>query len=145
MSPKWVLLVLEDGMVPEESLCHTIGLARRLGCSVSVLMLMEENVYGTPAGYEQGCKDLKQALDRIRSEGLDVRYSLEHGEKASGLLKHIALIPSLSALVWGGKEDIASTRKKRKGDHWFERVRPAVPCPIVSPRVRKTWPQGLGR
>jgi len=135
MPAKWILLVLEDGLFPDESICYAIKLANRMDCSISILMLLDN----TSDEVERNTviqNMMKHTIDMILSEGVHAKGNFAHGDKASAFLKHLALNPSLSAIVWGGNEDIGKVPMKKKGDYWFAKVKSYVQCPVVRPKIK---------
>ena len=136
MTAQWILLVLEDGQLPDECICYSIKLARRLECSISVLML------GKHSGEEEDSDmsvSLASVLDIIRSEGIDAEGDVVCGDKASAFLKHLARTPTLSAIVWGCREPIGKEGLKHKGDNWFGKVKSSVQCPVVRPEIKNKY------
>ncbi|MBU0993159.1 MAG: hypothetical protein KJ737_11755 [Proteobacteria bacterium] len=135
MSARWILLVLEDGLFPDESICYAIKFARRMACAISVLMLAGNTSDGDE--YHSDMQDtMKHTVDNIIAEGIPAEGNFAYGDKASAFLKHLALNPSLTAIVWGGNEEIGKVTVKKKGDYWFTKVKSSIQCPVVRPEVK---------
>ena len=133
MTTQWILLVLEDGQLPDECICYSIKLAKRMECSISVLMLSNHSTRQN----DSEIKDvLMPVLDTIRSEGINTNGDVVTGDKASSFLKHLARMPSISAIVWGGRQSIGREGMKQKGDNWFSKVKSSIQCPVVKPEVK---------
>ncbi len=135
ISVQWIFLILEDGLFPHESICHAIKLAKRINCSISVLMLADY----TDEGFEGKTDEqdmMQHTLDMITAEGIHAQGAFGYGDKASEFLKHLALKPSLSAIVWGGNEGIGKGQIKKKGDYWFTKIKSTIPCPVVRPTIK---------
>jgi len=135
MTAKWMLLVLEDGLFPDEIIYYAIKLAKRMDCSISILML-SVNTSDEIKRDASIQTIMKNTIDMILGEGIHAEGNFAHGDKASAFLKHLALNPPLSAIVWGGNEDIGKGPIKKKGDYWFAKVKSSVQCPVVRPEIK---------
>ncbi len=136
MPGQWILLVLEDNLFPEESLCCAVKLAKRMNAWVSILMLP-----GTkPTDRQPHERDLdimmREAVDRVITEGIHAEGAFKYGDKASAFLKHLAMMPSLRAIVWGGKYEIGVRFMRKRENHWFAKVKSAIQCPVVRPVLK---------
>jgi hypothetical protein len=143
MSKKWILLVLEDGTFHEESVFYAINLAKRIDCSISVLMLLK-NAERAPEELDSKRRIVKEILKVIRAEKVNAQAKIRYGNKASEFLKHLAGNPSFAAAVWDGKKDFVSGCNIKKGEHWFAKIKANIRCPIVRPTVKdkaKTKPK----
>jgi hypothetical protein len=143
MSKKWILLVLEDGTFHEESVFYAINLAKRIDCSISVLMLVK-NADRESEGLDIERRIVKKILNTIKAEKINTQAKIRYGDKASEFLKHLAGNPSFAAAVWGGKKDFVSGCNIKKGEHWFAKIKANIRCPIVRPTVKgkaKTKPK----
>ncbi len=132
MSAKWILLVMEDSAFRMESICYAMNLAKRIDCSISVLMLASN----TDHENERLISDqeiVKKVIDMIEAEGINTEGTFRYGDKASGLLKHLASFSSFSAIIWAGKEKITSGHNMKKPDHWLAKIETTIRCPVVSP------------
>jgi hypothetical protein len=135
MSLKWILLVLEDGVFRDESVCYAIKLAERINCSISVLMLVDNSDYEADKLNNSG-KIIQIVLGIIRAKGINTMGKIRYGDKASEFIKHLALNSQLEAIIWGGKEESITGSKKKKSEHWFAKVKSNVPYPVVRPEIR---------
>lgn len=135
MSAQWILLVLEDGLFPDESICCAIKLAKRMNCAVSILMLPGNSI-------DENAKEaddhplMKHAIDSIIAEGVHAEGDLKYGDKASAFLKYLALTPSVRAIVWGGNQEIEGKSIKKKDAYWFAKVKSSIQCPVVRPMLK---------
>lgn len=127
-----LLLVLEDQAMSAATTRYAVKLAKRMNCSLSVLILS--------AFKDETADDSKKQLRLIRdveatleAESAKGAVALRQGDKASQLLKHIALTRALKAIVWRGDEDIMAGRRPKMSEHWFAKVRSHVGCPIIIP------------
>lgn len=135
ISDKWILLVLEDGAFHAESVYYAINLAKRIDCSISVLMLAANAECDSEGlNSEQGI--VKKILKAIRAEKVNVQAKIRYGDKASEFLKHLAGSPSFAATVWGGKEEFVAGRNKIKKKHWFSKIKANIRCPVVRPTIK---------
>jgi hypothetical protein len=132
MSVKWILLVMEDKTFRLESVYYTVNLAKRIDCSVSVLMLTEHSD-DKNAQIANKQPMIEGVIDMIKAEGVNTQGMSRHGDKASGLLKHLAAYSSFEAIIWGGKVEITSKHPIKKPDHWLAKIRTTIQCPVVSP------------
>ncbi|MBL0731758.1 MAG: hypothetical protein JJW03_02755 [Desulfosarcina sp.] len=138
MSDKWILLLLEDGVFHEESLYYAINLAKRIDCSISVLMLVANKARGSGSlNNEQ--KIAKKIINVIKAEKINTQSKIKYGDKASEFLKHIAGSPSFAATVWGGKKEFAGGRNKTKKKHWFSKIKTNILCPVVRPGIKEKY------
>lgn len=135
MSGHWILLVLEDNLFPEESLCCAVKLAKRMNAWVSILMLPGKVVDAPPYDGEFDIM-MKEAVERIVMEGVHAEGEFKYGDKASAFLKHLAIKPSLRAIVWGGSYGIEAKSMKKRENHWFLKVKSAIQCPVVRPVLK---------
>lgn len=125
---------MEDETFRADSICYAVNLAKRIDCSISVLMLLpnanddSENVKSKP---KRNC--IETVLDMIREEEINTQGTSRYGDKASGLLKHLTTYPSFEAIIWGGKEEIASKHNIKRSDHWLTKIRSSIRCPVISP------------
>ena len=138
MSDKWILLLLEDGVFYEESLYYAINLAKRIDCSISVLMLVANNARGSE-GLKNEQKIVKKIINAIKAEKINTQSKIRYGDKASEFLKHLAGSPSFAATVWGGEEEFAAVRNKTKKKHWFSKIKANIRCPVVRPTIKKRY------
>jgi len=123
---------MEDDAFRSESISYAVNLAKRMDCSISVLMLAENSE--SKNGHREGKEEtIELILTLIKAEGVAVQGISRHGDKASGLLKHLASYPSFEAIIWGGIEKISSKHQKKNSDHWLAKIQSTIRCPIVSP------------
>ncbi len=132
MSVKWILLVMEDEAFRAESVLYTVNLAKRINCSVSVLMLTENSDDRDDSSTDKQ-DNVEKTLDMIKAEGVYVQGMTRHGDKASALLKHLATYPSFEAMIWGGKQELTSKHGLKRPDHWLAKIRTMIQCSVVSP------------
>ena len=136
-SVRWVLLVIEDETFKTESISYAINLAKRIDCSISVLMLTENpDSERYPLANES--EIIKKILHMIKAEGVPVQGTSKHGDKASGLLKHLASYSSFEAIIWGGKEAIVSKHIPKKPAHWLGKIKATIRCPVISPTKKNS-------
>ncbi|WDN87625.1 hypothetical protein BuS5_00593 [Desulfosarcina sp. BuS5] len=135
ISDKWILLVLEDGAFHSESVYYAINLAKRIDCSISVLMLAA-NAECDPEGLNREQGIVKKILNAIRAEKVNVQAKIRYGDKASEFLKHLADNPSFAVTVWGGGEEFAAERNIKKGKNWFAKIKVNIRCPVVRPTAK---------
>ncbi len=126
---------MEDGAFHVESVYYAINLAKRIDCSISVLMLVS-NAECDPEGLNSEQGILKKILKSIRAEKVNVQAKIRYGDKASEFLKHIAGSPSFAVTVWGGKEEFVGGRNKTKKKHWFSKIKANIRCPVVRPTIK---------
>jgi len=135
MAIRWILLVLEDGIFREESVCYAIKLARRIDCSVSALMLVA-NIGRDPSNEGNEKLVLAKIISMIKAENINTRGLIRYGDKASEFLKHLADNPSFLTIVWGGEEKTFSGRNMKKTDAWFSKIKTNIRCPVIRPTVK---------
>ncbi len=135
MPTRWILLVLEDGRFPDESIGYTVKLAKRMNSAISILMLYSYEQADNLEKHD-GTNMLKHVMDTITTEGIHVEGHIATGNKASSFLKHLAINPSLSAIVWGGNRGIGTRQAKKIEDTWFSKVKSSIQCPVVMPSIK---------
>ena len=136
-SKNWILLLLEDGVFHKESVYYAINLAKRIGCSISVLMLMA-NAAHESEGLNNEQKIVKKIINAIKAEKINIQAKIKYGDKASEFLKHLASKPSFAATVWGGREEFVAGHNFKKKDHWFLKIKANIQCPVVRPTAKGT-------
>jgi hypothetical protein len=132
-APKSILLLFEDGDVREESLRYSIELARRMGCNLRILMLLEAR--GEEL-IEVWKKRFIETLERCRPEDLEYEGEIRSGIKSSELLKFFAQTSPVSTVVWGSDEGVLTREGERK-KHWFSLLRSKFQYPIVTSKARR--------
>jgi hypothetical protein len=135
MATQWILLIMEDGLFHEESVCYAIKLAHRIHCSISVLML-QSNAENEPWDINNAQQVLKKIMNLVKTENITTQGQIRYGDKASEFLKHLADNPSFLTIVWGGEEKTLSGRNKRKTDYWFAKIKTNIRCPVIRPTVK---------
>lgn len=129
-----ILLVLENGTADVAMVRYAMELARRMDCVVSMLMLIPyETGHPGNTGHHQA---FNHAVTQLKSKNLSGLHDIRYGDKASEFIKYIAVAPTLAAIIWGSDGDIVTGRRRKKSEHWFEKVRPHIHVPIVTPRTR---------
>jgi hypothetical protein len=78
-----------------------------------------------------------QILDRHGSVGLDGPVEIRSGDKASELLKHLALSAEVCTVVWGSNESALKDQAAGKAKHWLSKVKSEFQCPVVTSRARR--------
>jgi hypothetical protein len=131
---KSILLLFEDGDIREESLLYSIELARRLDCALRVLVLMESAGDETEEAWK---KRFNEIFERCRPADLQVQGEIRCGDKASELLKFLALTSMVGTVVWGSDESVLTGQGERKSKHWLSKVRTEFQCPIVTSKARR--------
>ncbi|GAB6096548.1 hypothetical protein JCM14469_28010 [Desulfatiferula olefinivorans] len=126
-----ILLVLENGVIDAAVVDYAVKLARRMDGALSLVMLVPRDM---ASGLWETA--LAEAGERVRRDGQGGCHEIRRGAQASELLKYIAVAPAIAAIIWGGDGDILTGRRRRKSEHWFEKVRPLITCPLVTPRTR---------
>ncbi len=135
-SERQILIVLEDGIFNTDTFLYSVRLAKRMGCCLSVLMLIP---------YDNGLIDNMAIIKRMNSvicefiqeKGINVVSVIQQGDKASQFFKHLAVQSSLATIVWGSDSDIVSGKRRKHSEHWFAKVRAQIKCPVVTPKTRK--------
>jgi len=128
-----IMLVSEDGAIRPESVAYSVELARRLGASVSILMLI---AVSDAAGGE-GERTLREAAETIAAQGIRLGSSeIRRGDKASEFLKHLAVSASPSTIVWGSDREVLTDRRFKRSGHWLAKVAGQIHCPIVAPSLK---------
>jgi len=128
--------MMEDGAFRAESVCYAVNLAKRINCSISVLMVAT-NTDHEDESLIHDQKVVKKVLDMINVEGVNTQSTVRYGDKASELLKHLAASPSFEAIIWGGEKKIVSGHNLKKPDHWLAKIEKTIQCPVVSPTKKR--------
>jgi len=136
MSMKWILLIVEDETFRTESVNYAVNLAKRINCSISVLMLTtNKDQAGNPFISEP--EIVKKVLNIIKAKGVNTQGISRSGDKASELLKHLTTYPSFEAVIWGGKEKISLEHSRKKTDHWLAKIKTTIQCPVINPTKKR--------
>jgi hypothetical protein len=131
---KNILLLFEDGDVREESLHYAVELVRRMRCALQILVLV-----GVGREHEIRAMNLRldEVLGRCVPPGIDCRKEIRCGDKASELLKYLAVNAAVGTMVWGSDESALMEKGERKSRHWLSKVKTKLQCPVVTSRVRR--------
>ena len=130
---KKILVLLEDGIIQEESVLYSIELARRLELPIALLMLVSDESNISDA--EQIL--VKELMEPIAQARVEVSQEVRAGDKATELLKYLARNSSLTTIVWGSGRRMVGKLGVGKTHHWLNRMKGLIPCSIVSPISKK--------
>ena len=137
-----ILLLFEDEEVRREELLYSVELARRMACELRILMLVERKENGEEAAARVR---FEESVARLTPPAVEIESELRSGDKASELLKFLALAPPVGTLVWGGNEKALTGRGDRKAEHWMAKLRSDLSCPIVTSMSRRAGADSGGR
>lgn len=129
---KEILVLFEDCNIREESVLYSIELARRLKMPILLLMLVAEASHAA-------CSEevlVKELLEPIRRAQIKVSKDIRCGDKATELLKYLAVHSALAVIVWGSDERMVGKLGAGKPHHWLNKLTGLLPCSIVSPIPR---------
>ena len=129
---KKILFLCEDCNIREESVLYSIELARRLETSILLLMLVAE-------ASRASCSEdvlVKELIKPIQKARVKVSKDIRYGDKATELLKYLAVHSSLAVIVWGSDEGMVGKLGAGKPHHWLNKLTGMLPCSIVSPIPR---------
>jgi K+-sensing histidine kinase KdpD len=131
---QFVLVVLDAGAVQEDAMRYALELAQRLQCRPSALVLAGPSLQAA----EQVVDCARRVADRLVAErGAPLEIVARPGDRASELLKRLAELGSVRALVWAGEPSALTARRRATGGaHWLARVGAHVGCPVVTAAAR---------
>jgi hypothetical protein len=153
--PRKILILLDSPRLRNEVTTYSIELARRMGATLHLLMLLRWEASprnGTSSGEKavEGEEALKQAeivvndcINEIRAYGVEAQGNVRQGDRSSELLKYLAGHQPFQAVVWGGNEAFLRRKRTPVRTHWLERVREQLDCTLVVPSLKKEKP-GFG-
>ncbi|MCP4196302.1 MAG: universal stress protein [Proteobacteria bacterium] len=127
------LVIFEDGSIREDALHYAVELTRRMDGSLSVLILNDSQ---SEYSEERHKWEFDTVVQKLSWEGIQGPADIRYGDKASELLKFIALAPSFHTLIWGGEDQVLKAQRSKKKGHWFAKVAKDVGCPIVTPVIK---------
>ncbi len=127
------LVIFEDGSIREDALHYAVELTRRMDGSLSVLILNDSQ---SEYSEERHKWEFDTVVQKLSWEGIQGPADIRYGDKASELLKFIALAPSFHTLIWGGEDQVLKAQRPKKKGHWFAKVAKDVGCPIVTPVIK---------
>jgi hypothetical protein len=127
------LVIFEDRIIRKDTMLYSLQLARRMEGSLSILMLHDQP---EPSEQDNLQKEIAEMLEGFSSEEM-VLLEVRHGDKASELLKYLALAPSFHTVVWGGDGSVLREARRGKKEHWFAKVAQSISCPIVTPMSKR--------
>jgi K+-sensing histidine kinase KdpD len=130
---KKILVLLEDGVIQEESVLYSIELARRLELPIALLMLVSDESNISEA--EEVL--VKELMEPIVQAQVEVSKEVCSGDKATELLKYLATNSNLTTIVWGSDRRMVGKLGVGKPHHWLNRMKGLLPCSIVSPISKK--------
>ena len=133
LKEKKVLVLFEDGIVREESIVYAFELAKRLDLRVAFLMLVSDE------SSISGIKEVlaKKLIHPINRTQLKTACEIDHGDKATQLLKYLASDSTPAAIIWGSDKRMIERSGAGKPHHWLNRLSGVLPCSIVSPVPKK--------
>jgi hypothetical protein len=129
---KEILVLFEDCNIREESVLYSIELARRLEMPILLLMLLKD-------ASRASCSEdvlVKELVEPIQQARIKVSKDIRYGDKATELLKYLAIHSSLAVIVWGSDEKMVGKLGVGKPHHWLNKLTGMLPCSIVSPIQR---------
>ena len=144
-----ILILLDSPKVRGEVTTHSVELARRMGASLHLLMLLRwersprNGVFSRDMLARQetvrsrGDLVVKAWLEEIQGLGLEAVGTVRLGDPSSELLKYLAEHQPFEAVVWGGIEAFLRRRRIPIRGHWLERVREQLDCTLVVPSLKR--------
>lgn len=131
-----VLLLLDDVNIKPE-VRYAIGLARRIEVPLIILLLLDLD-------FDRGEDQIRDAQKRgekalvpyvrlATEEKITVTAAVKVGSPASELLKFLAEGYSPRSVVWGGDQNILTSKKLKSTDHWMVSIKDKFSCPLVAP------------
>jgi hypothetical protein len=127
------LVIFEDGSIREDAIHYAVELTRRMDGSLSVLILNDSESEHMAARHK---REFDRVVQKLSWEGILGPADIRYGDKASELLKFIALAPAFHTLIWGGEDHVLKAYRSKKKGHWFAKVAKDVGCPIVTPVIK---------
>ena len=76
-------------------------------------------------------------LDHLAPADRDVAIDIRSGDKASELLKYLALSAGMGTVVWGSDEAALKGPAEGLSRHWLSKVKTELHCPVVTSRLRR--------
>jgi len=129
------IMVLFDCLsIREEPVQYSIELAKRMDCSLSVLVLLSldsEEVLEADDLETRADRALQGALDSARRAGVEVEAEVRAGSPSSELMKFLAGARSVRTVVWGGAPSCGDPMPDKS--HWLSRMKDMLSCPVVVP------------
>jgi len=143
MQPR-VVLVFDELQPRPEALQYSMELARRMRCTLVLLMLLPHDwveaprsVSGTAIAQPAPVDELfAPTVEAGRTAGLEVEALLRTGDPSSELLKYLAETRPIRTIVWGGRREAVERRERGRRPHWFVRMRSRVEAPVVVPTLK---------
>lgn len=130
---KKILVLFEDHVVRQESVQYSIELAQRMGMPVALLMLISNESDASSSEDVQ----VKKLLEPFQRAQISVSEEIRYGDKATELLKYLAVNSSPAVIVWGSDEKMVGKLGAGKPHLWLNKMTELLPCSIVSPISRK--------
>jgi hypothetical protein len=123
------LVIFEDGIIRRDTIFYALQLASRMEGSLYILMLSDESEPEVQAKAQEALAEMLEGI----SFGNRVSWEIRSGDKASELLKYLALAPPFHTVVWGGEDKVLKESRYGKKRHWFAEAAKKISCPIVTP------------
>ncbi len=139
-----VVVVLFDSIdrhdLRAEAVPYGLELARRTGSSLALLLLLpHDTAIQAPddsevaeASRQDGEAMAAELVQGTHGADLPVATALRLGDPSSELMKFLAGLHTVTAIVWGGQGNPAPGR-----DHWLARIRDRLGVPVVVPSLRR--------
>ena len=147
--PRKILILLDSPRVRSEVTTYSVELARRMGATLHLLMLLRWEASppdgaSSPEMGPGGVEARKQAeavvndcTDEIQGCGVVATGAVRQGDPSSELLKYLAEHQPFQAVVWGGNETFLRRRRTPVRTHWLERIRDQLDCALVVPSLKR--------
>jgi len=136
-----ILVLMDEITVRHEVIEYSLELAKRMGSSLILLLLLaygSDDIFKIESGdskdFNTAFKDkILDYMEEIHTEGIDVEAEVRIGDPSSELLKFLAETGTIETVVWGGQNSIGDKKEMQKKSHWLHKIRNSVECPIVFP------------
>lgn len=127
------LVVFEDDVICKNTLAYAVEFTRRMKGSLSLLMLKDMLKESDAIDDNKRLqKELDSLFEHLEANDFKKSMVVRFGDKASELLKFVALSPSFHSLIWGGDKDVLRKINKRR-NHWLAKIVADIGLPVVIP------------
>ena len=141
-----ILVLLETATIPKKVIQYSIGLAKRTNSVLTLLLILRPDFWEeldakhvvlekTPELERASKEILESHISDIEREGVGVNYEMCIGDPSSEFLKFLAKNSPFQTVIWGGANIDKKGKSLKIEDHWLGRVKNAITCPLVVPRL----------
>ncbi len=139
-----ILVLFDSHGVRGEAVHYSIELAKRTDSQLIFLGLLPNDALERESGarirleqFERMIRNkLCEYVTSAENEEVVREILVRVGDPQSELMKFLAGLSSIRAIVWAGREDLRERKASQKETHWLVRTQGMLECPVVVPSIK---------